>query len=199
MQTQQQIHALVAIAPGSEEMEAITTIDILIRAGFQVTTASCADDGALSMKGSRGISLVADCPLIDVADHSFDVIVLPGGKQGARHMSRHTLLIEMLRQQSYESKLIAAICAAPALVLAKHSLYPKALMTCHPDFTDEIPKNYRIKRVVQDINHTLITSQGPGTAFEFAMEIVTYFLGKEKAWEIAEPMVPLPNLNYHQF
>ncbi|MGB2079992.1 MAG: DJ-1 family glyoxalase III [Vibrio sp.] len=196
----QALRALVPIAPGSEEMEAITLIDILIRAGFHVTTASCADDGALVMKGSRQIGLVADCALVEVADAQFDVIALPGGKPGAIQMSKHTLLLEMLRQQKYEGRLVAAICAAPALVLAQHQLYPDALMTCHPDFTDYIPPhNYRVKRVVQDINHKLITSQGPGTALEFAMEIVTHFVGKEAAWKIAEPMVPLPNLNYHQF
>lgn len=200
MQTQTKYTALVPLAPGSEEMEAITIIDILIRAGFEVTTASTADDGALVMKGSRNIGLVADCKLVDVADKTFDVIALPGGKPGAEHFANHTLLLEMLRQHSYESRLMAAICASPAIVLAENGFYPNALMTCHPDFVSLIPSEmYRVKRVVKDVNHNLITSQGPGTALEFAMEIVTHFVGKEDAWKIAEPMVTLPNLNYHQF
>ena len=76
----------------------------------------------------------------------------------------------------YEGKLVAAICAAPALVLQHHQLYPSALMTCHPSFQTHVPEsNWRVRRVVKDINHNLITSQGPGTALEFAMEIVIHY------------------------
>lgn len=190
---------LIPIAPGTEEMEAITAIDILIRAGYAVTVASTDFSGALTMKGSRGIPLTADCRLIDIADDEFDAVVLAGGLGGAEHFRDSTLLVELVRQHKFDGKLIAAICATPAVMLQHHHLYPNALMTCHPSFQENIPeKLWRSKRVTYDINHNLLTSQGPGTALEFAMEIVILLSGKEFAWTIAEPMVTNPTLNYHQ-
>jgi 4-methyl-5(b-hydroxyethyl)-thiazole monophosphate biosynthesis len=190
---------LVPIAPGTEEMEAITIIDTMVRAGFEVTVASADFDGALTMKASRGVTLTADCKLVDVADDEFDVIALPGGVGGSEVFRDSTLLVEIVRQHKYDGKLMAAICAAPALVLQHHKLYPDALMTCHPSFKSHIPESrWRDKRVTMDINHNLITSQGPGTALEFAVEIIIALSGKEKAWEVAEPMVTNPTLHYHK-
>ncbi|USD64711.1 DJ-1 family glyoxalase III [Vibrio sp. SCSIO 43136] len=189
---------LVPIASGTEEMEAITIIDIMVRAGYEVITASVEADGSLTMKASRGVTLTADCRLVDVADDEFDAILLPGGVGGAETFRDSILLTEMLKQHMYDGRLMGAICAAPALVLQHHNLYPQALMTCHPAFAESIPEHlYRVKRVVEDINHNLLTSQGPGSALEFAMEVVIKLSGKAHAWSIAEPMVTLPNLNYH--
>lgn len=190
---------LVPIAPGTEEMEAITIIDTMVRAGFEVTVASADFEGALTMKASRGVTLTADCKLVDIADDEFDVIALPGGVGGSEVFRDSTLLVEIVRQHKYDGKLMAAICAAPALVLEHHQLYPDALMTCHPSFKSHIPENrWRDKRVTIDINHNLITSQGPGTALEFAIEIIIALCGKKKAWEVAEPMVTNPTLHYHE-
>lgn len=75
--------ALVCLAPGSEETEAVTTIDLLVRGGIKVTTASVASDGGLTIVCSRGVKLLADAPLVEVADGDFDIIVLPGGIKGA--------------------------------------------------------------------------------------------------------------------
>ncbi|WCE29082.1 DJ-1 family glyoxalase III [Vibrio sp. SCSIO 43137] len=189
---------LVPIAPGTEEMEAITMIDIFVRAGYKVTVASVDFNGALSVKASRGVTLTADCKLVDVADEEFDVIALPGGVQGAENFRDSTLLTEMIKQQKYDGRWVAAICAAPALVLQSHNLYPDALMTCHPSFQSTIAENnWRPKRVTIDVTHKLVTSQGPATALEFAMEIVILLSGKAHAWSIAEPMVTLPTLHYH--
>ncbi|CAM3134620.1 DJ-1 family glyoxalase III [Vibrio rarus] len=192
------IKALVPIAPGTEEMEAITIIDVLIRANYQVTVASVEPEGQLTFKGSRGIPLNADVKLVDVADDEFDVIALPGGVDGAMVFQQSILLLEMVKQQHYDGRLNAAICATPALMLQHHNLYPKALMTCHPSFKSHIPaNNWREKRVTYDQTYNLLTSQGPGSAFEFAIEIIIHLSGKAFAWSIAEPMVPLPNLHYH--
>ncbi|GEM80191.1 DJ-1 family glyoxalase III [Vibrio superstes] len=193
------IKALVPIAPGTEEMEAITIIDVLIRANYQVTVASVDPEGALTFKGSRGIPLTAEVKLVDVADEEFDVIAMPGGVGGAEVFQKSILLVEMVKQQHYDGRLNAAICATPALMLQHHGLYPDALMTCHPNFKSHIPEqNWREKRVTYDQLHKLLTSQGPATAFEFAMEIIILLSGKAFAWSVAEPMVPLPNLHYHE-
>ncbi|WED22441.1 DJ-1/PfpI family protein [Vibrio sp. JC009] len=190
---------LVPIAPGTEEMEAVTIIDILVRAGYDVTVASADFEGRLTMKASRGVTLTADCKLVDVADDEFDVIALPGGVGGSETFRDSTLLVEMVKQQKYDGRWMAAICAAPALVLQSHNIYPGALMTCHPSFQSHIPEDcWRVKRVTIDINNKLITSQGPGSALEFAMEIIIQLSGKEHAWKVAEPMVTLPNLHYQE-
>ena len=190
---------LVPIATGSEEMEAITIIDIMSRAGYDVVVASAEFSGQLTMKASRGVTLTADCRLVDIADDEFDAVILPGGVGGSEVFRDSTVLVEIVRQQMYEGKLVAAICAAPALVLAHHQLYPDALMTCHPHFEKYIPaKNWRVKRVTFDIHHNLLTSQGPGSALEFAMEIVIHLSGKAHAWSIAEPMMTMPVLHYHE-
>ncbi|MUK63829.1 DJ-1 family protein [Aliivibrio fischeri] len=190
---------LVCIAPGTEELEAITVIDILERAKFDVTVASTAFDGSLTMKAAQRVMLTADVKLVEVADEEFDCIVLPGGLKGSENFRDSTLLIEMLKQQKYDEKWVAAICAAPAIVLQHHNLYPDALMTCYPSFMETIPeKNRRIKRVFTDVLNHLITSQGPGSALEFAMEIVTTLAGKELTAKLAADLVTLPNLNYHQ-
>ncbi|MDC0609936.1 DJ-1/PfpI family protein [Vibrio sp.] len=191
---------LVPIAPGTEEMEAVTIIDILVRADYDVTVASAAFDGNLSITASRGVELKAQTRLIDIADEQFDAVVLPGGVKGAETFRDNDLLVEIVKQQKYDGRLVAAICAAPAVVLQHHNLFPNAIMTCHPDFQNAIPSDkWRSKRVTYDINDNLLTSQGPGTALEFAMEIIILFSGKEFAWKIAEPMVVNPTLNYQQF
>ncbi|WP_423839775.1 DJ-1/PfpI family protein [Vibrio mytili] len=190
---------LVPIAPGTEEMEAVTAIDTLVRAGYDVTVASAAFDGSLTMKASRGVTLTADCKLVDIADDEFDVIVLSGGVGGAEVFRDSPVMLEILKQHIYDGKLVAAICASPALVLQHHDLFPNALMTCHPSFQSHIPEqNWRSKRVTIDLNHNLITSQGPGTALEFAIEIIIKLDGKKHAWSVAEPMVTIPTLHYHK-
>jgi len=190
---------LVPIAPGTEEMEAVTIIDIMIRAGYDVTIASTDFSGNLDVIASRGVILKAHERLIDIADEQFDVIVLPGGIKGSENFRDNELLVEMIKQQKYDGRLVAAICAAPAVVLQHHHIYPNAMMTCHPSCRHTISDNrWRNKRVTYDTNEKLLTSQGPGTALEFAMEIVILLSGKKFAWSIAEPMVTNPTLNYHK-
>ncbi|WP_172557085.1 DJ-1 family glyoxalase III [Vibrio fluvialis] len=190
---------LVPIAPGTEEMEAVTIIDILVRAGYQVVVASADFDGKLTMTASRGVTLTAECKLVDVADDEFDAVVLAGGVGGAENFRDSTLLVEIIKQQKYDGRLVAAICASPAVVLQHHDLFPGALMTCHPNFQDRIPQDlWRNRRVTFDVNNNLLTSQGPGTALEFAVEIIVQLSGKELAREVALPLVALAQLNYEK-
>ncbi|WP_434359190.1 DJ-1/PfpI family protein [Parasalinivibrio latis] len=188
---------LVCLATGTEELEAVTVMDIMVRAGFEMVAASCDPDGELLLTGSRGIKLVADVPLVKVADEEFDCIVLPGGVDGATTLGNSALIQEMISQQQSDDHYVAAICAAPALVLQKHDFFPNAYKTCHPGFIDAIPEARRnSRRVVHDKEHKLITSLGPGSALEFAVEIVYALGGKEKALEVVRPMTTMPSLNY---
>lgn len=188
---------VVCIAPGTEEMEAITAIDILRRAEFDVTVASVASDGALIMEGSRGIKIGADIALVEIADEEFDCVVLPGGVGGAECFRDSPLLVEFVNQHRYDGKLVAAICAAPIVVLHYHNMFPEAFMTAHPAFIEQLAEEKRRhKRFYFDKIHNLLTSQGPGTAQEFAFEIINQLASKEKAAAVAEPMVVWPNMHY---
>ncbi|AVT57798.1 protein deglycase YajL [Pectobacterium versatile] len=191
--------ALVCLAPGSEETEAVTTIDLLVRAGIQVTLASVASDGNLEIVCSRGVRLLADAPLATVADRPFDVLVLPGGLQGAERFRDSPILVECIRQAHLEGKIVAAMCATPALVLEYHQLFPVGNMTGYPAFKDKIaPEKWMEKRVVYDPRVNLLTTQGPGTSMDFALKIIDLLLGKEKAAEVAEQLILPPGIHNYR-
>ena len=177
--------ALVAIADGIEEIESVCIIDVLRRAGIEVTVASV---GQLQVKASRSVNLVADVLISDCADKTFDLIALPGGMPGAEHLRDCRQLIEMLKQQNEQGRLYGAICASPAVVLLGHGLLDGKKATCHPAFADKLSDAESAKqRVIVDGN--CVTSQGPGTAIEFALTLVEKLLGEAKAESIAKAMV----------
>ena len=182
--------ALICLAPGSEETEAVTTIDLLVRGGVKVTTASVASDGSLTIVCSRGVKLLADAPLVEVADGDFDIIVLPGGIKGAECFRDSTLLVETVRQFHLSGRIVAAICAAPATVLVPHNLFPIGNMTGFPALKEHIPaEQWQDKRVVWDPRVNLLTSQGPGTSIDFALKMIDLLVGREKAYEVASQLV----------
>jgi 4-methyl-5(b-hydroxyethyl)-thiazole monophosphate biosynthesis len=184
--------ALVAIADGSEEMEAIIAIDVLRRAGIEVTLASVKRDSR-TIKASRGVIIVADATIDEASGRQFDVIVLPGGMPGAANLSESAVLQAMLQQQAAKRGWIAAICAAPAVVLQRHGLLADEERifnaTCHPAFQAQLDPGHchPSQRVVVDGN--IVTSQAPGTSFEFALTLVELLCGKEKRKEVAGPML----------
>jgi 4-methyl-5(b-hydroxyethyl)-thiazole monophosphate biosynthesis len=178
--------ALVPIADGSEEIEAVAVIDVLRRAGVSVTVASVMDRAEIT--ASRGVRIVADQLISEVADQNFDLIVLPGGMPGAEHLRDSAVLTEMLRRHAGEDRLVGAICAAPAVALKPRGLLEGRQATAHPGFFDQLdPETRSEARVVAD--GRLVTSRGPGTALEFALRLVALLLGEEKAAEVAGPMV----------
>ena len=176
---------LVPVADGSEEIEAVTIIDVLRRAGAQVTVASV---DALEITASRGVKLVADCLITDCEDENFDLVVLPGGMPGAEHMRDNAVLKRILLRQHDSGGLCGAICAAPAVVLETHGLLKGRRATCHPNFVDQLHDACAApSRVVVDGN--CITSRGPGTAMEFALKLVEVLFGRESRDAVAGPMV----------
>ena len=176
---------LVPVADGSEEMEAVTIIDILRRAGAEVTIASV---GALQITASRGVKLLADTTVDSCRHRVFDLIVLPGGIPGAEHLRDSTVLTEMLRQQRDQDRWYGAICAAPAVVLARHGLLGPEGATCHPAFTDQLPDTRLSDRSVV-VAGKCVTSQGPGTAMAFALQLVELLFDPETATDVAAGMV----------
>jgi 4-methyl-5(b-hydroxyethyl)-thiazole monophosphate biosynthesis len=193
---------LICIANGSEEIETVTTADLLVRAGIQVTLASVTEDGTLEITASRGIKLVADLPIIRVADEPFDAIVLPGGLAGAEAFRDSPLVVEKIRRMHLDGKIVAAICAAPALVLEYHQLFPLGNMTGFPDIQnktsmqDKIPAHKWVdKRVYFDERVNLLTSQGPATAFDFALKLIELLQGRKIAANVASQLVLPPGIN----
>lgn len=178
--------ALIPIATGSEEMEAVITIDVLRRAGAQVTVASVED--SLEVMMSRNVKLVADKLITDCENDSYDIIALPGGMPGAERLRDSTPLMDMVKRQKESDRLHAAICATPAVAFEPHHLLEEKLATCHPGFTSKLSDQTAAHRRVV-VDGTLTTSQGPGTAFEFALSLVKQLYGEEKMKEVAGPMV----------
>ncbi|WP_343464953.1 protein deglycase YajL [Pantoea sp.] len=192
---------LVCLAHGSEEIEAVTTIDLLVRAGLHVTTASVESDGTREIVCSRGVRLLADAALVNVADNDFDAIVLPGGLKGAETFRDSTLLVETVRQFTLAGKIVAAICAAPGTVLVPHDLFPVGNMTGFPGLKETIPEaKWMERRVVWDPRVNLLTSQGPGTAIDFALKLIDLLVDKEKARDVASQLVLAAGIyNYQEF
>lgn len=177
--------ALVPIADGTEELEAVSIIDVLRRADVRVTVASV---NQLQITASRGTKLVADQLITDCTDEKYDLIALPGGIPGAEHLRDSKELIQLLKQQKKEGKFFAAICASPAVVLQHHGLLGDLKATCHPAFVQQLRNITAIEsRVVVDGN--CITSRGAGTGVEFALTLVALLFDAEKARAVAEPML----------
>ncbi|AUX92646.1 protein deglycase YajL [Mixta gaviniae] len=184
------VSALVCLAHGTEEIEAVTVIDLLVRAGITVTTASVNGDGDRQIVCSRGVTLLADALLVDVADNDYDAIVLPGGLKGAQAFHDSPLLVEAVQQFHLSGRIVAAICAAAGTVLVPHDLFPIGNMTGFPGLKETIPDDKWVeKRVVWDPRVNLLTSQGPGTAMDFALKLIDLLVGKEKAAEVASQLV----------
>jgi 4-methyl-5(b-hydroxyethyl)-thiazole monophosphate biosynthesis len=175
---------LVPIADGVEEIEAVCIIDVLRRAGAEVTVAAV---DQLQVTASRGVKIVADCQIAECEACTYDLIALPGGMPGAENLRNSQVLTRMLVSQHQRRQPLGAICAAPAVVLQRHGLLAGRRATAHPAFMDRLDAELAdTGRVVNDGHIT--TSRGPGTAIEFALALVTVLFGREKANDVAAPM-----------
>lgn len=180
---------LIPIADGTEEMEAVITADVLRRAQLEVVLASVMPERKL-ITASRGVKIEADTLLPQCLDQQWDLIVLPGGMPGALHLHDSDVLIQLLRQQIAADRWLAAICAAPAVILARYNLIPQATVTGFPSSHAQLAE--RVARVVNDpvvVDGKLITSQGPGTAMAFALQLVELLCGAAKEREMARALV----------
>ena len=177
---------LVPIADGSEEIETACIQDTLVRAGASVTVASV--EGHLQCTMSRGLKIVADKSIDEVAGLSFDAIALPGGMPGAERLRDSATLTSMLKEHAAAGKLTAAVCASPAVVFAAHGLLPEGPATCYPApvFMAEIEGWIASEAVV---NGNVVTSQGPGSSLQFALKLVELLYDEETAESLALQML----------
>ncbi|MBF9014736.1 MULTISPECIES: DJ-1 family glyoxalase III [unclassified Oceanispirochaeta] len=167
----------VILADGLEEVEAITPIDFLRRAGIDVTTVALKER---LIEGSHGVHLKADVLLNDFPEEA-DAILIPGGMPGSAHIAADPTVIDLVKKFHDQGKLVAAICAAPSLVLGAAGILKDKRYTCYPGFEDKAGPYgiYSTDRVVCDKN--VITGCGVGGAAEFSREIIAYLIGDEKA------------------
>lgn len=177
------MNAIVFLADGFEEIEALTPVDYLRRAGVNVTV--CSISSSRTVTGSHSIQVLADMTLdswLDSGEALPDAVIIPGGMPGAKNISESTLALSLIEKAYEEKKLICAICASPSVVLSKTSVLKGKNWTCYPGMQDiagtEALSFFKSDcHVVHDKN--FITSCGPGAAEEFAMEIVLTLCGQE--------------------
>ncbi|KAI4298463.1 hypothetical protein L6164_032018 [Bauhinia variegata] len=173
---------LVPIGFGTEEMEAVILVDVLRRAGADVTVASV--EPQLEVEAAGGTKLVADTSISACSDEIFDLVALPGGMPGSARLRDCDILRKITCKQAEEKRLYGAICAAPAVTLLPWGLLRKKKITCHPAFMDKLSTFWAVKSNLQ-VSEELTTSRGPGTSFEFALSLVDQLYGESVAKEIS--------------
>lgn len=165
---------LIPLAQGCEELEAVTIIDILRRAGITVVTAGLDDK---PVKASRSVVLIPDTTLDEAIKQSFDMVVLPGGLPGADHLDNDSRIHKLLKDMQQQGKYVAAICAAPK-VLANAGLLINKSATAYPGVLEKIPDLHLVDApIVKD--GQILTSRGPGTAMDFALELIETLIGND--------------------
>jgi 4-methyl-5(b-hydroxyethyl)-thiazole monophosphate biosynthesis len=175
---------LIPLAQGSEDLEAVTVLNILRRAGIEAVSASL--DGH-PIRGSRGTVLIPDTSLDEALKRRFDMVVLPGGQPGTNNLKADARIIKLVQHMAADDCFVCAVCAAP-LVLATAGLLDGKRATSFPGSLDAFPKVLRQPQAVVE-DGKLITSRGPGTAMDFALTLVERLVGKSKRDEVEAGLV----------
>lgn len=175
----------IFFADGLEEIEGLTVVDLMRRAGIDISIVSM--NGTLTVTGSHKIAIGADLLLEDVKDSSADMLVLPGGLPGTTHLAESNVLGEMLKNAAASGKYVAAICAAPS-VLGGLGILEGKHATCYPGFEDKLTGALcSTDRVVADGN--VITSRGMGTAIEFSEKLISLLKDETTAKELTKSIM----------
>lgn len=173
------------LANGFEEIEALATVDILRRAQIPVVTVSVSDE--IVITGAHDIRVIADTLYSETDFSDVEVLLLPGGMPGAKHLNEHEGLKRLIRKYNERGNMIAAICAAP-MVLGGLGLLHGRNATCYPGFEEKLTgANVTGEKVVVDANIT--TGRGPGLAFDFALELVEQIAGIERREEVEKGLL----------
>ena len=175
----------IFMADGCEEIEGLTVVDILRRAGIDIDMISVADNGYA--KGSHGIRFECDCSISDADFSQYDGLVLPGGMPGTTTLGANETVLAQIKAFFEAGKLVAAICAAPSVLGDNHILEGKKA-TCHPGFEERLLGATVVEDAVA-VDGNVITSRGMGTAIPFALAIVEYCKDAETVAEIRKGIV----------
>lgn len=171
---------IIILAEGFEEIEAVTVIDMLRRAGIEVTVAGLDN---INVRGSGGLNIVADKRL-DETGTDYDACIFPGGMPGAANLAGSKKVKTLIQKINSAKKLVAAICASPALVLAPTGILKNRSATCYPGMQENFGSDVKYKDEDVVIDGNIITSRGPATALAFSLAIVEKLAGKETADKI---------------
>ena len=177
---------LVPLAEGCEELEAVTILDLLVRAGINVVSAGLQDG---PVRCSRGTVIIPSMTLDEALQNDYDMVVLPGGLPGADHLDQDARIRKLLINMANSEKFTAAICAAPK-VLASAGLLNDRQATSYPGVIDKMDisgMRYSNDAVVRD--GMVVTSRGPGTAMDFALQLIELLAGKAKRDEVESALV----------
>jgi 4-methyl-5(b-hydroxyethyl)-thiazole monophosphate biosynthesis len=174
---------LVFLASGFEEIETVTIVDVLRRAGIEVTVAGLTLN---AIAGAHDMKMIPDSSIDDIQIEDFDLIAVPGGNPGYKNLRKDSRVIGMIKKAFNSNKLIAAICAAPA-VLSDAGILVGKTCTIYPGMENDLEQGGGIPRqdmIVVDGN--IITSRGPATALPFALKLVETLVGKEAAEAVSK-------------
>jgi 4-methyl-5(b-hydroxyethyl)-thiazole monophosphate biosynthesis len=176
---------LVPLAEGFEEIEFAAIVDVLRRGGLDVVTAAIRPG---AVRGAHGVTVAADREWKDVDTESFDLLVLPGGQPGTNHLKADARVLDAVRRFESSGRRVAAICAAPTVLHAAGILAGRSA-TSYPGVRDALAGVALVadRAVVRDGRVT--TSQGPGTAIAFALDLVAQAAGEERADEVARALL----------
>ncbi|GHU25016.1 DJ-1 family protein [Spirochaetia bacterium] len=178
--------ALIFLAEGFEEVEALTPVDFLRRAGIEVTM--CAVGSERTVTGSHRIPVTADVTIESLPDQQWDAVLLPGGMPGSKHLAESEPVQKMVVEMADSGKIVAAICAAPALVLGPLGVLKGRKFTCYPGMEQKVSGSiWTQDRVAVDAN--IITSRGAGTAGLWSCAIIAALAGESAAQDIAKSVV----------
>lgn len=173
----------VFLASGFEEIEAIASVDILRRAGYEVKTVGV---GGKTVKGSHGVEITPDIMDSEVITDDMELVLLPGGMPGTLNLEKSPVVQASLDYCIREDKYIAAICAAPSILGHRGDLEGKEAI-CFPGFEDQL-KGARISASPVCVDGKIITGKGPGVTMEFAFKIVEILSGRAFSEKIRAAM-----------
>ena len=178
------VKALVFLAPGFEEIEASTIVDVLRRCGVEVTLAGLKPG---VVEGAHGIKFTSDKSVDEVTAKDFDAVVCPGGAPGYENLRKDQRVIGMVKEAFESGRLVAAICASPA-VLSQAGILKGKLCAIYPGMEEELLKSggKPRKRDLVVVDGNIITSKGPATAIAFALKLAEKLVGKDAAKKVAK-------------
>lgn len=179
--------ALVFLANGFEEIEAITVIDILRRADIKVISVSI--NNCEDVIGAHSIKVKADTTILklDLENENYKAIILPGGMPGSTNLKDNNRLIEIIKDFNSKNKIIAAICAAP-IVLKEAGLTKGIKGTVYPGFEEDLEYSHYTKESVT-IDKNIVTAKGPAYSIDFALSLVKSIAGDEKEKEVRKGLL----------
>jgi protein deglycase len=178
--------ALIPLAPGFEDLEAVTLVDLLRRAGIEVVTAGL-QRGLI--EGSRGTRIEPDVYLDEVLSRDFDLVALPGGLPGAEHLRDDARVQALLKRMAAAERYTTAICAAP-MALAQAGLLTGKQVTAYPGVLEKLKmRETFIQPGAVVVDGKVVTSRGPGTAMDFALTLIELLVGREKRQQVEAGLV----------